>query len=191
MKKLALLFAAAMSLSVASAAIDSTVAANIALAHARVSSLPANALYVALDRDDGRVMYEVLFHDGTTAYEYKVDIDTGAILKSERKALPTLPAPAPAPVVVAPAPIPVVKPPAPAPIAADIGAERAKAVAFADAKTGPNTPPRRVRVEKDFEHGRMVYEIEFRIGRIEHDYVIDATNGAILKHEVDRDDDWF
>ena len=49
--------------------------------------------------------------------------------------------------------------------------------------------------EMDYEHGRMVYDIEFsgsdstNGGYIEYDYHIDAENGEILKYDFEHDDD--
>ncbi len=46
------------------------------------------------------------------------------------------------------------------------------------------------KVEMDFEHGQMVYELEFSAAGIEYDYEIDAVNGTILKADKDFDDDY-
>lgn len=43
----------------------------------------------------------------------------------------------------------------------------------------------------DHEDGHMVYEINFRCGAYEYDYEIDASSGAIRKHEKDCDDDYY
>lgn len=45
--------------------------------------------------------------------------------------------------------------------------------------------------ELDREHGIMVYEIEFKGGGFEFEYEIDASSGAVLKHEKDTDDDYI
>lgn len=42
--------------------------------------------------------------------------------------------------------------------------------------------------ELDRDDGITVYEIEFKSGDIEYEYKIDASNGAILEHEAERDD---
>ena len=44
--------------------------------------------------------------------------------------------------------------------------------------------------ELDREHGIMVYEIEFKCQGFEYEYEIDASTGAVLKHEKDTDDDY-
>ena len=43
------------------------------------------------------------------------------------------------------------------------------------------------KVELDRDDGRLEYELEFRSGRTEYEYTIDATTGAVLDAEVDRD----
>ncbi len=53
-------------------------------------------------------------------------------------------------------------------------------VAAADAK--------RIRIEFDNNDGRMVYEIEWKSGRTEYDYEVDAITGQILKAEKNIDD---
>ena len=42
--------------------------------------------------------------------------------------------------------------------------------------------------ELDRENGKTVYEIEFRVGKVEYEYEIDAYSGAVLKAESDVDD---
>ena len=46
----------------------------------------------------------------------------------------------------------------------------------------------RVRVELDRDDGYTYYEVEFRVGRMEYEYEIDAYSSAILKAESDYDD---
>lgn len=160
-----LLFASLLSVAVVSAAIDDATAAKAAMAHAGVKEVGLRALYAAPDEEDGRLIYDVRFHDGVSAYVYEVLAHDGSILKARRHALPKLAEPR-------------------RKIGGDIGADRAKAVALADAKVVD--APLRVKVERDFERGRLVYEVEFRSGGQEHEYVIDAADGAILKRESER-----
>ena len=42
--------------------------------------------------------------------------------------------------------------------------------------------------ELDRDDGRTVYEIEFKSGRYEYSYEIDAVSGTVLDSEKDRDD---
>lgn len=43
-------------------------------------------------------------------------------------------------------------------------------------------------VEQDSEDGVRYYEIEFSVGQYEYEYEINAANGSILEHDVERDD---
>ena len=43
----------------------------------------------------------------------------------------------------------------------------------------------RQKVEFDFDDGYAIYEIEFRSGRYEYEYEVDAVSGQILKSEMD------
>ncbi len=65
-----------------------------------------------------------------------------------------------------------------------IGAERAKQIAFADASTTIDKVTK-LDVEFDFDDGKYLYEVEFRVGTVKYEYDIDATTGEIHKKEVD------
>ena len=69
----------------------------------------------------------------------------------------------------------------------DIGDQAAKAAALKHAGLS-ESQVRELQVEWDSEHGRAVYEVEFKSGGMEYDYVIDAATGAVLDHETERDD---
>ncbi len=47
----------------------------------------------------------------------------------------------------------------------------------------------RVRVEMDYDNGRMLYEVEFNLGKLEYEYEINAVTGEIVEFEQDADDD--
>ncbi len=76
--------------------------------------------------------------------------------------------------------------PAPAvstPQGATISIERAKQIAQSKAPGATLW-----KIHPDYEHGRLVYEVELRNGYIEYEMEIDATTGAIYDYEVDYDD---
>ena len=64
-----------------------------------------------------------------------------------------------------------------------IGAERAKQIAFEDAATTIDKVTK-LDVEFDFDDGKYLYEVEFRVGTVKYEYDIDATTGEIHKKEV-------
>ena len=69
----------------------------------------------------------------------------------------------------------------------DLDAEAAKAAALKHAGLSEGQV-QELQVEWDSEHGRAVYEVEFKSGGMEYEYVIDAATGAVLDHETERDD---
>lgn len=76
--------------------------------------------------------------------------------------------------------------PAPSQSAMYIGMDRAKAIALEHAGLAA-AQVRFTQLQTDWEDGRMVYEVEFRQGRTEYEYEIDASTGRIL--DWDRDED--
>ena len=113
--------------------------------------------------DDGRWEYELEFHTDSAAYEVTVDAATGRVLDYEKENLRGGTG------------------------STDIGAQAAKAAALKHAGLS-ESQVRELQVEWDSEHGRAVYEVEFKSGGMEYDYVIDAATGAVLDHETERDD---
>ena len=45
-----------------------------------------------------------------------------------------------------------------------------------------------MRVELDRDDGYTIYEVDFRVGRMEYEYKIDAYSGTVLQAENDYDD---
>ena len=45
------------------------------------------------------------------------------------------------------------------------------------------------RVQKDYDDGKDIYDVEFHVGQTEYNYDIDAVTGDILESESDIDDD--
>lgn len=142
-------------------------AKEIALERAGVAEADTSYCNVWLEYEDGQPeCYEVEFAvPGGMEYEYKIDLYTGAILKSqttERGALPPN---------------------------ADMSLESAYAAwttAFEDAGVSQEDVTG-LQTKVDWEDGVQVYEIEFRCNGTEYDYEISAADGAILKHEQKTD----
>ena len=40
-------------------------------------------------------------------------------------------------------------------------------------------------MERDYDDGRLEYDVEFDYGHLEYEYTIDGATGAILEYEVD------
>lgn len=67
-----------------------------------------------------------------------------------------------------------------------IGVDKAKSIALKHAgKSASSVSFTKAKLDKD--DGKVVYEIEFRSGRTEYEYDIDAYSGKILEYDIDRD----
>lgn len=131
---------------------------------------------VSLEGDDDGLHYKVEFKIGRFEVEYEFDL-LGRILNYDIDENDDLPA------VSSQAPSSASQPAA----ADDIGSEAAKAAALSHAGLSESAVLG-LRIEKDYDDGRMEYEIEFRANGIEFEYKIDAVTGTVLEHEQDRDD---
>lgn len=136
-------------------------AKSAALKHAGLST--ADFTKAERDYDDGRWEYELEFHTDSAAYEVTVDAATGRVLDYEKENLRGSTG------------------------GTDIGAQAAKAAALKHAGLS-ESQVRELQVEWDSEHGRAVYEVEFKSGGMEYDYVIDAATGSVLEHQAERHD---
>ena len=136
-------------------------AKSAALKHAGLSS--ATFTKAERDYDDGRLEYELEFHTDSAAYEVTVDAATGRVLDYEKENLRSSTG------------------------STDIGAQAAKSAALRHAGLSEGQV-QQLQVEWDNEHGRAVYEVEFKSGGMEYEYVIDAATGSVLEHQAERHD---
>ena len=65
-----------------------------------------------------------------------------------------------------------------------IGKENAKNFAFVDAGIDP-LDAQKTKTEFEFKNGQFIYDVEFVSNGIEYEYWIKASNGSIIKKEVD------
>lgn len=141
-------------------------AREIALDHAKLSASEANFLWVKMDWEHGRPVYEVEFWSGSTEYDYEIDAQTGSILSYDYD-------------------VENYQIPSSGQQTGDlIGDARAQEIALnhAGVSAGQATF---FRTQMDWEHGRQVYEVEFWSGNTEYDYEIDAVTGDILSYDFD------
>lgn len=131
----------------------------IALAHEDLSEDQVNGLWAEWDWEHDRLQYEVKFWKDSVEYEFEIDGATGTILKHERETHENS-----------------------GPSSGDIGEAVAKAVALAhvglseDQVTG-------MWIERDWEHGRFEYEVDFWQEAVEYEITIDGATGMVLKFE--------
>ena len=165
-------------------------AAAAALAAAGVSEADAWELEVDAELDERTPCYEVEFKTSTGEYEYAVDAYTGEILwggaeerytgsgtssnsgsgggsNSGSTSSGSTSSGSAAGSTSA---------------GGDIGLEKAKSIAFADAGVSASSVVN-LETDRDWDDGRWEYEIEFWSGSTEYDYEISGTDGTILKRE--------
>lgn len=174
----------------------------LALNHAGVQEADVTGVSVKLDRDDGRVEYEVKFRKDNVKYEYEIDAVTGTILsydaeskkvlQNKTTAAPatTAPAATEAPAATTPpaateAPVATQKPVETRPPATQAPAgttymtqEEAKDIVLnhANVKAADATF---TKVKLDYDDGRAEYEVDFYTNTTKYDYEIDAITGTI------------
>ena len=173
-----------------SAYIGKDKAKEAAFTHAGVKESDVRELEIDIDYEYGAMVYEVDFASAEFEYDYSVNAKTGEILHTHREYDDDYVAP----VVEKPAES---KPAENKPAAssnsnnsssADIGKDKAKSIALGHAGT-TETKTSYLRVEKEYDDGRLEYKVEFRVGNKEYDYEISGSSGKILDYDVDVEDD--
>ena len=150
-------------------------AAYAAEQYAGTTALDSVTAEVDSELDESPAHYEVELHTAWGEFEYLVDAYTGKVLSGQKDLLATAPAgdETAKPTVLSGG--------------ADIGHAKAKSVALNHAGVSEGKAYD-MEIELDDEDGTLVYEVEFKSGNMEYSYEINAATGAILKHEVERDD---
>lgn len=156
--------------------IGKTKALTIALNHADVSKSAITEYEIELDKDDDRVVYEIEFETREAEYEYEIEAYTGKVLKFESE---TKDVKKTSKNDVTPLPT---KSPN-----SYISETKAKEIVIKHSTVDAGKI-KELGIELDNDDGRVIYEIEFKVGSTEYEYEVDAITGSILKSEVDIDD---
>ena len=149
-------------------------AKNAALSHAGVSANAITAYESDLDREHGIMVYDIDFKCEGFEYEYEIDAATGSDLKNQKERDDDyIPAQSGGSQTSGGS-------------GSYIGEASAKEIAFTHAGVAANTVYE-YESDLDDEHGKMIYEIEFKSGNYEYEYEIDAVSGSVLKYKWDED----
>lgn len=157
-------------------------AQEIALTKANLKASEVENLKVTKEYDDGMLEYKVKFTKGNKAYKYEIDAATGKITdfdidskyedvfdrdtdddddiadgNSNGKAAAS----------------------------GDIGKAKAKEIAFNKAGA-KESEIKLLKVEREYDDGRLEYSVEFRYDGKEYEYEIDGATGSILDSSVER-----
>lgn len=150
-------------------------AKSIALAHAGASETEVTRLSTYKEYDDGIWEYHVQFYLGYTEYEYEISALDGAILDFDKDTDEHYEDGHHA------------STPSTEPVSTGITEAEAMAIALAHAGL-TEADVTGLRVESDYDDGRLEYKVEFRVGNTEYEYEILAADGSILDFEKDTDD---
>lgn len=187
--------------------ISSSEAKSIAFKHAGISSSDVRDLSCELDRENGKLIYEVDFDSNGYEYEYDIDAANGNILKnrkekdddyrgnvskynvaSSKTTSQTASKPAAESSKSAETSKPATETSSNQTTTTDkISSSEAKSIAFKHAGVSSSNV-RDLSCELDRDDGRLIYEVDFDCNGYEYEYDIDAVSGKILKSEKDRDD---
>lgn len=136
-------------------------ALNYALKHAGVSRNDIKIKEIELDRDDGRLIYEIEFYTSNREYDYDIDAYTGKVLEMDYD--------------IDGFDIPQSN--------NDIGMAKAKEIAL---KQVPGANQNHFTdSERDYDDGKIKYEFEIIYNGYEYDIEIDGTNGTVI--DVDKE----
>ena len=113
-----------------------------------------------LDRENGRMVYEIEVMNGNIEKDYEIDAETGAILKMEQeqkgnKKNNSVDNP-------------------------KISSDKAKEIALKQSKNGKFKE-----IELKHKNGVLVYEVEIAEGFMDREFLIDANTGEILRDKKD------
>ena len=145
--------------------------------YAGTTALNSVTAEVDSELDESPAHYEVELHAAWGEFEYLVDAYTGKVLSGQKDLLSIVSGQGDVSKPVDSKTTP----------SGDIGYAKAKSIALNHAGVNENKAYD-IGIELDDEDGRLVYEVEFKSGNVEYDYEIDASSGAILKHETELDD---
>lgn len=136
----------------------------------------AKLLYSEVDPelDEIPAHYEVeLTSETGEEFEYQIDAYTGTVLESKREGekgtgtsagqLPQLPSPD----------------------QLDYAKIKAKVLKYLGLSENISCD---MDIKLEIEDGKLVYEVEFKAGKMEYSFKFDATTGALLKQEIEKDD---
>ena len=172
-----------------SAYIGVEAAKSAAFAHAGLDASQVTMGEVDFDYEDGRMVYELEFYASGAEYEYDIDASTGAVVKFSQEggwtqagsstgsggASGNVPSGAGSGTAQSEA----------GGTAADIGREAALAAALNHAEVSQDQVYD-LEVKREYDDGRLEYEIEFKTGGWEYEYTISAADGTILDYERDN-----
>ena len=172
-----------------SAYIGVEAAKSAAFAHAGLDAAQVTMGEVDFDYEDGRMVYELEFYASGAEYEYDIDASTGAVVKFSQEGGRTQTSSSAgsggASGNVSSGAGSGTAQSGAGGTATDIGSEAALAAALSHAGVSQDQVYD-LEVKREYDDGRLEYEIEFKTGGWEFEYTISAADGTILDYERDN-----
>ena len=172
-----------------SAYIGVEAAKSAAFAHAGLDASQVTTDEVDFDYEDGRMVYELEFYADGAEYEYDIDASTGAVVKFSQEGGRTQTSSSAgsggASGNVSSGSGSGTAQSGAGGTAADIGREAALAAALSHAGVSQDQVYN-LEVKREYDDGRLEYEIEFKTGGWEYEYTINAADSTILDYERDN-----
>ena len=172
-----------------SAYIGVEAAKSAAFAHAGLDAAQVTMGEVDFDYEDGRMVYELEFYASGAEYEYDIDASTGAVVKFSQEGGRTQTSSSAgsggASGNVSSGAGSGTAQSGAGGTATDIGREDALAAALNHAGISQDQVYD-LEVKREYDDGRLEYEIEFKTGGWEYEYTISAADSAILDYERDN-----
>ena len=172
-----------------SAYIGVEAAKSAAFAHAGLDASQVTMGEVDFDYEDGRMVYELEFYASGAEYEYDIDASTGAVVKFSQEGGRTQTGSSAgsggASGNVSSGAGSGTAQSGAGGTATDIGREDALAAALNHAGVSQDQVYD-LEVKREYDDGRLEYEIEFKTGGWEYEYTISAADSAILDYERDN-----
>ena len=157
-------------------------AKSIALTHAGLTESQVTFIKAHLERDNGRMTYDVEFYSGNMEYDYEIGAVNGAILEFDRDIENySIPNNAATQNTTSTQSTPQTTPNS---MVQYIDEAKAKSIVLTHAGL-TESQVTFIKANLESDNGRMIYDVEFYSGNVEYDYEVDAVNGTIL--EFDRD----
>lgn len=158
-------------------------ALSIALEHASVTKDDIANLKLGKDTEDGIAVYNIEFYAGDQEYDYEIEVATGEIHNYSRTAHGTG--------TNGGSTGEVSNDSQPADGIGTDGGATGTAIGEDDVREAvierlPEAKNADIRMHRDWDDGREVYEGEFFLNGVEYDFEVDATTGKIVKWEEDR-----
>ena len=131
--------------------------------HAGVKADDVAICKTKIEKEKGRIFYNVEFIAGKVEYEFDIDATTGKILGLDGELAQG----------------------SAAPHKGFIGVAKAKSIALDYAGIRPDSPIEHQKIELDRDDGLVVYEVNFFYNGKKYEYEIDAVTGKVLEAEFD------